>query len=117
MPDQSSQGADSSHQLPVPGQNRLLFGILSYLGPLVIVSYLMDKDDSFVKFHIRQGLVLLSIQVVVWVLLSAVWTLWMFINLINLAVLVLSIIGIINVVNGKEAELPLVGQFAHYFKI
>ena len=32
--------------------------VLSYIGPLVIVSYIVANNDPFVKFHIKQGLVL-----------------------------------------------------------
>jgi len=101
-----------------PAKNdRVLFGVLSYLGPLVIVSLLVKKNDPFIKFHIKQGLVLLSIEVIVWVLSSMMWSLWPLLNIINLAVLVLSIVGIVNVVQGKENKLPLVGDFAHYFHV
>jgi len=96
-------------------ENKTLMGILAYIGPLVIVSYLVAKDDPFVKFHIKQGLVLVVIEVIVWVLASIMWSLFMFVNLINLAVLILAIIGIVNVVEGKEKELPFVGQFSRYF--
>ncbi len=90
-------------------------GILAYIGPLVIVSYLTAKEDPFVKFHIKQGLVLFTIEIVVWLLSSALWSLWMLLSLVNLATLVLSVIGIINVIKGEEKKLPLVGDLARYF--
>ena len=96
-------------------ENKTLMGILAYIGPLVIVSYLVAKDDPFVKFHIKQGLVLIVIELIAWVLGSMFWRFFMFINLVNLAVLVFAIIGIINVTQGQEKELPLVGQFSRYF--
>jgi uncharacterized membrane protein len=101
------------------GNNRTLFGVLSYLGPLVIVSYIASKDDPFVKFHIKQGLVLLCIEVLGWLLMSGMfmYSFWMIYKLVHLAVIVLSILGIINAVGGKEKELPLVGQFGKYFPI
>lgn len=93
-----------------------LMGVLAYLGPLVIISYLVAKDNPFVKFHIKQGLVLICIQVIVWILSPMSWGLWSLLRLVNLAVLVLTILGIVNVVQKKEKELPLVGSFASYFK-
>ncbi|MBI1755245.1 hypothetical protein HY250_01765 [Candidatus Azambacteria bacterium] len=39
-----------SNNAPAAG-NKTLMGILAYLGPLVIVSYVTSKDDAFVKFH------------------------------------------------------------------
>lgn len=98
-------------------QNRTLLAVFSYLGPLVIVSLLIGKTDSFVKFHVKQGLVLFSIEVIIWLISSLFWAFWMILNLVNLGVLVLSIIGIMNVLQKQEKALPLVGSLASYFKI
>jgi|SRR3989338_1866757 len=94
--------------------NAMLMGILCYVGPLVIIPLLVSKDNAFVKYHIKQGLVVLCIEVIVWILASIVW-IWWVINILNLATLALSILGIVNVVNKKEKELPLVGGFARHF--
>ncbi len=96
-------------------QKNKLMGVLAYLGILVIVSYLVAKDDPFVKFHIKQGLVLLSIEFIAWILSMIIWPIWMFFWLIKLAVFVLLIIGIVNVIGGQEKKLPLVGDYARYF--
>jgi uncharacterized membrane protein len=101
----------------VPGSSvshNTLMGVLSYLGILVIIPLLVAKDDPFVKFHAKQGLVLLGIEIVVWVVFSFVWVMWLLGNLINLGVLVLAILGIVNAVRGEQKELPLVGSLAHY---
>ena len=97
--------------------NNTAMAILAYIGPLVIVSLLISKHVPFVKFHIRQGLVLLVIEVAVWILGTIFWPLWILLNLVNLALFLLSIVGIINVTQNKEKALPIVGGFAHYFKI
>ena len=97
--------------------NRVLQGILAYIGILVVIPYLMAKNDPFVKFHIKQGLVLLMIEIVIWAVGMTVWMMLPLIYLLNLAVIVLSIIGIVNVVNKQEKELPLVCQLAKHFKI
>lgn len=91
--------------------------VLSYIGPLVIIPLIVAKDDPFVKFHIKQGLVLLVIEVAVWILGMFWWMLWPLYNLINLAMLILSIIGIVHAVRGHEKALPIVGKFASHFKI
>lgn len=99
----------------MPGKNTLM-GILAYIGPLVIISYIVGKDDPSVKFHIKQGLVLLVIEVIVWFVGGHLpYFLWFIVSLVNLAVLVLAILGIINAAQGKEKDLPLVGQFSKYF--
>ena len=97
-----------------PKKNTLM-AVLSYLGPLVIVSFIVAKDDPFAKFHIKQGLVLLVIWVVISILQSTMWQFWMLYQLLNLGVFILAIVGIINAAQGKEQDLPLVGQFAKYF--
>lgn len=97
--------------------NNTVMAVLSYLGPLVIVSYITSRNNEFVKFHIKQGLALFGLEVIVWILGSMMWSLWILVNIINLATLILSIIGIVNVVQGKQKELPLIGKFAEGFSI
>lgn len=97
------------------GSNRTLMGIFAYCGPLLIISYVSAKDDAFIKFHIKQGLVLLSIEVGVWILGMIIWALMPLLTLIDLAALVFAIIGIMNVLNGKEEPLPFVGAYSRYF--
>ena len=98
-------------------QNNTLMGILSYIGPLVIIPYLTTKEDPFVKFHIEQGLVLFVIEIAVWILGMFMFPFWMIASLINLATFILSIIGIINVTQGKQKELPIVGMWSKHIKI
>jgi uncharacterized membrane protein len=98
-------------------QNSTVMGVLSYIGVLVIVPYLMSKDVPFVKFHIKQGAVLAIIEIVLWVVSGMFWGLWFFISIIQLATIILSIIGIVNVVEKKEKELPFVGSFAKFITI
>ena len=99
-----------------PSSNRTLMAILAYVGPLIIVSYLVAKYDSFVKFHIRQAAVLFAIEIIVWIFgMVITWQISMILNLVNIFTLVLSIIGIVNVLQNKEKELPLVGKFSRHF--
>lgn len=107
------------HTEPAPSpshaaQKNTLMAVLSYIGPLVIVSYLTAKDDAFVKFHIRQGVVLFVIEIAISIISSMFMFggLYMIAQFANLGVLILSIIGIVNAVQGKEQELPLVGHLA-----
>ncbi len=91
-------------------------GILSYLGILVLIPLFVSRKDAFVKFHAKQGLVLLIIEAIAWILIGSFWgPLWILFRLIKLGVFILSIIGIINVLNKKEKELPIVGSWAKNF--
>jgi uncharacterized membrane protein len=94
-----------------------LMSILAYVGPLIIVSYLVAKDTASVKFHIKQGGVLFVIEIAVWVLSVMLPYLFVIWQIVNLATLVFAILGIINVVQGKEKELPLIGSFGKYIPV
>ena len=99
--------------------NNLLMGVLCYLGPLVIIPYMTTKDQPFVKYHIKQGVVLVAAEVIIYIIGSMI-TLGIFIPIamiLNLGALVLTIIGIVNVLQKKESPLPLLGQFADKVKI
>ena len=79
-----------------PADNSTLLGILAYLGPLVVVAHLMGKDDQFVTFHTKQGMVLFGIELSTYVLTSFMmygfYFLMPILTLINLACLILTII-------------------------
>lgn len=102
--------------VPAADKN-IAFGVLAYLGPLLIISYLIAKDDAFVRFHVRQGLVILTIDLIVWFLGMTLWILFPLVSIINIAMLIFSVLGIINVIQGKERELPFIGKYSSYFKI
>lgn len=111
--DEQTQGEGQVHQ-PKP-EHKTLMGVLSYLGILIIIPFLMAKDDPFVKFHIKQGLLLVIVEIAVWVIGSSMWQMWTLLSLVNLATIIFSIIGIVNVVQGNQKELPLIGGLAKNF--
>lgn len=99
-----------------PADNKVM-AILAYIGILVVVPFLTEaKNDPFVKFHIKQGLVLLIGEVAA--MFIAVFPLFgpLLSSLVYLASLVLSVLGIINVINHETKELPIVGQWAKMFR-
>lgn len=98
-------------------QKNIIMGILAYLGILVIIPYLVAKDDPFVKFHIKQGLVLLVIEFIAWILAMVIWPLVMLLWVVKLVLFVLAVMGIVNVVQNQQKKLPLVGDYARYFNI
>ena len=95
----------------------LVLGILCYLAIFILIPIFMVKDSKFVRFHIKQGFPLFILDLVISVLgfllgwIPVVGTVfgWIF-GAIGLVLVVLSILGIVNVVQGKEEELPFVGQ-------
>lgn len=110
--------SSTSNTPSTPGaakQNNTLMGVLAYLGILIIIPFLMAKDEPFVKFHIKQGLILVIVELVVWVIGMTMWQLWQVLQLVNLAAIVFAVIGIVNVVQGQQKELPLIGSLAKNF--
>jgi len=119
-----SQQPQQGNQQPV--DNSTVMAVLAYLGILIIIPYLMAKDSPFVKFHIKQGLVLLIIEAIYYLLtsfsgayvfftFSGIWG--MILTVVSLALLVLIVMGIINAAQRRERELPIVGFLARNFNI
>ena len=104
--------------------NEKICAALSYI-LIGIIWYFADekmKKDSFVKFHVKQGIVLIIASIAWSILLnllfvammaSGAWALW---NLLSYVPLVFAIIGIVNAVNHSEKELPVIGKFASKLK-
>lgn len=122
MDTQNNTNPNPTPTTPTPNHvanDKVVMGILSYLGPLVLIPLIMKKDDPFVKFHIKQGLVLLVMEAILWVLSSMIfmWSFWPIYRIVHLGLLILSVIGLVNATQGKEKELPLVGGFSKHFNI
>lgn len=119
----------------VAEKNVKLYSILAYIGILWIVGLLVkEKDNKTVKFHVGQGMLLtilsIAISIVNNVVISNIFTttkyLWgvpyttvsgfgmLIESALYIVVFVLMVIGIINAANGKEEELPVIGQYAFY---
>ena len=101
-------------------KDRKLYGILAYLGILIIIPFLVARDDTFVKFHLKQGLLILIGSIFIFFManfffyISILRTIY---YVSSLLIFILIIIGIINVINEEEKELPLIGHFAKKFNI
>jgi uncharacterized membrane protein len=107
-------------QTPPPstpqGDSTNLMAIISYLSILVIIPLLSDaKNDPFVKFHIKQGLVLLICEVISYFIFAIPVFGYFLAPLLNLVFLVLAVIGIMHVVNKQTKELPVIGHFSSNF--
>ncbi|PIU42518.1 MAG: hypothetical protein CO034_00700 [Parcubacteria group bacterium CG_4_9_14_0_2_um_filter_35_11] len=98
-------------ETPKKGKNTGM-AIVAYF--LFFVPLLTDaKNDPFVKYHVKQGLVLFIAGII------AGFVSWFPIIgwIIGILVFVDWIIGIVNAANGQEKPIPLIGQFAEKFNI
>jgi len=94
---------------------------LSYLGILLLIPLLVNKDNEYSKFHVKQGIVLLVCSIagsVVSIILAFIPVIGHLISLaIWIFILVLVIMGIINALNGKTEPLPVIGKYAEKIKL
>ena len=82
------------------------------------IAYFSYKDNvakpSLVRYHLKQGLGLAIISILLSVVLTIIGmvvpTIASILSLANLGILVLWILGIMNAANEKEAPVPVVGK-------
>lgn len=92
--------------------------ILSYIGPLALIPFLVEKKNKFVIYHAKQGMNLMILELILGVVTPiACIILFLLAGLvalisgtIGLLFTILSIIGIINVCNGEAKELPIINK-------
>lgn len=89
-----------------------IFASLSYLSILVLIPLLTKKSDTFVQYHVKQGLVLLVPELIVYVVSGMFYFMWPVWSILNLGFLCLTIVGIIHALRKEEKPLPLIGQYA-----
>ena len=92
-----------------------------------IIWYFADdkmKKDNYVKFHVKQALVLLIFGIL-WAIVLGIlrsilffgvfgfWALWPIFLVLSYVPLVFCILGIINALNSKEKNLPIIGSYAN----
>ena len=93
--------------------------ILAYL-LLGIIWYFVDekmKKNEFVKFHIKQAIVLIIVSFVGSIGLGMTFVLAWLIPFYQMAIFVLVVIGIYNAYSGEKKELPIIGQFSSKINI
>lgn len=105
-----------------PSSDRTLMIVLSYLGLLALIPYLTKKEDPDIHWHAKNGVGLLILDVVVWVLLFILQMVFRN-NVVGcgiatvscvvwIAILVLHIYCLIQGVGGKRPRIPVVTDFA-----
>ncbi|MDP4001407.1 MAG: hypothetical protein Q8P83_04170 [bacterium] len=90
-----------------------LMAVLAYLGILIVIPFLVSPQDKYVKFHLKQGAVLLITWIIIWALTFIEIPFNFLTPLLSLGAFVLTIMGIINALTDKEKELPLIGHLGN----
>lgn len=105
----------------VMDSNDKLYGILAYLGLLVLVPTFAGKTE-FARYHANQGWVLFICELILGVAVGIVGGIITVIipfvggiilgvleGIIGLVSLIMMILGIVNVANGEMKPLPVIG--------
>jgi len=112
---------------PPPGaapasSNRSLMLILSYLGLLALIPLLVEKEDSEVQWHAKNGLVFFGAYLVLWfALMAAHFVPFLGCLLIPVHFLafigfvVITIMGIVKAMNGERFIIPGLSDLANKF--
>ena len=101
----------------VVSENRTLWLIVSYLGPLAFAPFLIERDDQEVQWHAKNGILLFGIDVALWFISGMVFSLLACFGCIPMAFLTVAQIGlhvacIFKAVNGQRLRIPGLSDYA-----
>jgi len=91
------------------GSDSNLMAALSYVWIISIIMMIIKKDDQFVVFHAKQGLVLF-IASFIGVIPVIGWFIW-------IIVVIFEIIGFIKALSGERYKIPVIGDIAEKIKL
>ncbi len=113
---QQEKKEENKSSQPTAKEKDIRMAIVAYI--IFFIPLLTEsKNNPFVKFHVKQGLVLFISGVIVGIINSILpWRLWIISRLFNLGLLVLMVIGIMNASKGEQKPLPVIGKFGEQFK-
>lgn len=96
-------------------QEGLIWGVLAYIYAFCFVPLLFKRDNPFVLFHGRQGLVIFLGEVIIAI---GVRPIVPFLgNLLLIVFAAISLYGIYNVVRGECKEIPVISDIARQTQI
>lgn len=94
------------------GLGSKMMAAMSYLGILSLVPLLVNRDNTFIRFHARQGVVLWMWEVLAIYSLVVPGIGPLFFNISGLLCFVFSVIGLFAAFMGRAWKLPLIGGWA-----
>jgi len=94
------------------GTDSKAVGILSYLGLLWIIAYILygKNKTEYNTFHVRQGLGLFILAIGN-MIIGKIPVIGFISIFIAIAIIIFAIMGIIGAAKGEQKELPLIGAF------
>jgi fumarate reductase subunit D len=96
---------------------QLGYGVLSYLSIFCLVPILMKKEDDFIKFHAKQGLMLFIVEVAIGIIGIIPFLGGIILTLGVLLCGLVSLAGIVQVLMGNKWSIPVISEWSEKFKI
>jgi len=82
---------------------------LSYFGLFLIIPAILQRNNPFTVFHVKQGMGLLITNTIFILLCLTLKFPMVMCQFISLVLLIINLIGIYNAIVGKVKPLPLIG--------
>ncbi len=92
---------------------------MCYLGILILVPTLLQPQNEFTRFHVKQGIILIIFSLASYLLSIALCTLYIgciLSSAVAIGILSLQMLGIINAISGTAEPLPFIGKYANFLK-
>ncbi|HSR88999.1 MAG TPA: hypothetical protein VLK22_01175 [Candidatus Udaeobacter sp.] len=114
--DQQNPTTQSATPQPQSPKHNTLMAVVAYL--LFFIPLLTDaKNDPFVKFHVKQGLVFFISCLAAAIIIRLPIIGWLLMFPINIFLFVIWLIGILNALSGKQKLLPVIGKYGEQFEL
>ncbi|MFC1686982.1 DUF4870 domain-containing protein [Patescibacteria group bacterium] len=94
---------DEKNQSGQISSERKLLAAFSYVWIVSVIMLVMKKDDDFVRFHAKQGLVLFIASFIAWI--PFLWWLWF-------VIVVVWLIGFFKALSGERFRIPIIADIA-----
>lgn len=123
------QGGESPQGAPPPpsgaaaSSNQTVMFVLSYLGLLALIPWLVEKNDPEVQWHAKNGLVFTVFMIICWfvtMVIAVVPILGWIVAAVAMLVLplgwlIFAIMGIVKATQGQRFVVPVLSDFVEKF--
>ncbi len=82
---------------------------LSYFGLLLIIPAVIQRNNPYTVYHVKQGMGLLIVNIIVAFICLSVNINPITCQITSAVLLVINVVGIFNAISGKAKPLPLIG--------
>ncbi|MEW5757972.1 MAG: hypothetical protein AB1755_00665 [Candidatus Omnitrophota bacterium] len=89
-----------------------IFALMGYLSILCLIPLILKKDNKFVLYHAKQGLVIFIIELILMLIGILPFIGWLISVLGTFLCMLISLYGIIECLIGNYVKIPLVSYIA-----